>query len=110
MRGFIRLCSGTFVVLGMATVALAAVVALRAFSLGADPNATTMGLSFIGAGLIAAVVGFFAGASLTLVGGATYLLASIDYRLELAAKITKRAKINPEQSFGVGDGVIPIVL
>ncbi|MGZ3275301.1 MAG: hypothetical protein ACXWKY_14725 [Caulobacteraceae bacterium] len=86
MRGFIRLCSAGFVVLGMVTMALAAAAGALVFVAGAASTETLGPIAGFSVGLVVVVCGFVAGASLTLIGGATFLLASIDERLELAGK------------------------
>ena len=90
MRSFIKTCSGLFVILGMLAVGgsvLAGVVTLS---------------SGFGGGLLMALAGIACGASVTLVGGGTYLLASLDERVErlLVGKQpeTRRSVIQPPPS------------
>ena len=81
MRGFIKFCAGLFVIAGALVVLLFLVgAALVLWKGGAIPgvNGATS--------IMVAAVGLASGASIVLVGGGTYLLASIDHRLELAMR------------------------
>ena len=73
MRGFIQSSASIFVMLGMMVEVVSFVLAGIALSNNAGGYGT---------GLLVAVGGMTAGASIALVGGSTYLLASIDRRLE----------------------------
>ena len=86
MRGFIKFCSGAFVVLGMITMVLTGLAMVAVVKAGGSTNDSTGAALGLGVGLMVAAGGFFAGAATTLIGGATYLLASIDQRLEMAGK------------------------
>ncbi|MDZ4371891.1 MAG: hypothetical protein U1C74_10760 [Phenylobacterium sp.] len=81
MRGLIRASAILFIGLGVATVALAAVAALGAFGSGAYSASATYPEML---SLVIALAGLLSGASIVLVGGTAYLLASIDERLEHA--------------------------
>ncbi len=109
MRGFIRLCSSVFVLLGMATMVVTVLVAIKALSLGAASADGLGGAAALAVGILVLVIGFLGGASLTLIGGAAYLLASIDYRLELAGKRTP--EVTPmAETFGVTESGVPSIV
>lgn len=78
MRTFIEICAAIFVITGFFAVLIFGGLAFMAVSAGGD-GGSGIGTG-IGVGL--AAIGLVAGASITLVGGATYLLSSIDRRLE----------------------------
>jgi hypothetical protein len=82
MRSLIKLSAVVFILLGALTFAVAAVAGISAASSGAASEYATYP-AMIGFGV--ALAGLVAGASLVLVGGTAYLLASIDERLEIAA-------------------------
>jgi hypothetical protein len=90
MRGFIQFCAGLFIVVGAIVVAVFAVLA--AFTLSAGDTAP--GMAGV-ASILVAAGGLVAGASIVLVGGGTYLLASIDRRLELAMRKSGMASSRP---------------
>jgi hypothetical protein len=71
MRGFISFCSGAFVLIGIIVMLLGGVTMLGAFSGG-----------LVGEGLLISAGAAVTGASITLVGGGTFLLASLDSRVE----------------------------
>jgi hypothetical protein len=73
LRPFIRFCSGLFVWIGIAVMALFAVIALMAMFGGGYDSAGIL----VGAGMLSALIGLSAGASITLVGGSTYVLCQI---------------------------------
>ena len=70
MREFIKGCAGLFVVLGIVSLVIGAVSAVMAMA----------SEGFLG--LIPLVGGILGGAGVALIGGATYVLCSIDERLE----------------------------
>jgi hypothetical protein len=88
MRELIKLSASLFIVLGVLTFLLAGFVALQAFSDGASSADATFPQIV---GLVVALAGLVAGASIVLVGGTAYLLPSIDHRLEAAAASIQRA-------------------
>lgn len=71
MRDFISACSSIFVVIGFIVMGIGAVALVMTVSGG-----------MVGEGLLISVAAAMTGASITLVGGGTYLLARIDSRLE----------------------------
>lgn len=79
MRGLIKASASVFIGLGAITFVIAGLVAFEAFSEGAaSPSANFPAMI----GLIVALGGLVAGASVVLVGGTAYLLSSIDERIE----------------------------
>lgn len=79
MRGFIRFCAGLFVIAGALVVLLSIAAAVLILGAGRSiPGAAGLTSVLVIAG------GLASGASIVLVGGGTYLLASIDQRLEVA--------------------------
>ena len=84
MRGFIRFCAGIFVVVGGLIVILSVVIGVLIFLSGASQTVPASGVPIAGglAGILIIVGGCSIGASITLVGGATALLGSIDERLQ----------------------------
>jgi len=75
MRGLIQFSAAIFIVLGVIVFVIAAFIALGAWS---------SSYGGAGAGFLAALIGTATGASVVLVGGTAYLLASIDEKLERA--------------------------
>lgn len=66
LRPFVRLCAGLFVWIGIIVMVLFGVVGLVALADGG-----------IGGSLMAALIGLASGASITLIGGSTYVLCQI---------------------------------
>lgn len=89
MRGFIQFCSGAFVVLGIISMAITTLVTVLLITAGGLTDSAP--LAAAGAAIGVTIAGFFVGAAITLTGGATYLLASIDARLELAGRFRSPA-------------------
>lgn len=86
MRDFIQACAGLFVGLGAMVFLGAGLFAIRAFSEG-DPGF---------AAVLPIVMCIFSGASITLIGGGTYVVCSLDQRLErLGKKLTQPAGATP---------------
>lgn len=82
MRELIKTSARLFIILGGAVGAIGLLTAAVAFIGGAtSPYASYPEMI----GFIAAIGGALAGASIVLVGGTAYLLASIDARLERVA-------------------------
>ena len=79
MRGIIKFSAGLFIWMGVAIFAVAGVFGVKAF-LGGAVGANTDFPSMLG--FYAALASLSAGASIVLVGGTAFLLASIDERLE----------------------------
>jgi hypothetical protein len=85
MRSIIRASATLFIVLGAGVAAVGSLVATTAVLRGAaSPYASYPEII----GLIVALAAMVSGASIVLVGGTAYLLASIDARIEMAARST----------------------
>lgn len=83
MRSIIRASASLFIVLGAVTAAVSALIAVTGVLRGAaSPYASYPEVI----GLVVALGGMVSGASIVLVGGAAYLLSSIDARIENAAR------------------------
>ena len=95
MRGFIRFCARLFVIAGMLTMLASIVLGVLIFAGGAVTGAqqadaaigATAALAAGGSGLLIVIGGIATGATITLIGGATFLLAEIDARLERLPKL-----------------------
>lgn len=82
MRDLIKLSAGVFILLGAVAFTLAAIAGITAALHGAASQDATYPAMI---GFLVALAGLVAGASIVLVGGTAYLLASIDQRLEDSA-------------------------
>ena len=91
MRGFIQFCAGLFIIAGALVVVVFGILA--AFMVSAGSSVPGMAGA---ASLLVAAGGLISGASIVLVGGGTYLLASIDRRLETAGR--KNSAPNSERA------------
>jgi len=83
MRGLIKTSAGLFIVAGGAVGAIGFLLAAIAFTRGATSSYASYPEMM---GFIVALGGALSGASIVLVGGTAYLLASIDERIEAAIK------------------------
>ena len=81
MRGFIKMCGGVFVVLGAVVIGLAALLAMMAAASGSGASGA--------GGLLVVAAGGLSGATICMVGGASWMLASIDERLEQIAALAR---------------------
>lgn len=89
MRALIKASAGLFIVVGALVALVATLGATAAFANGAaSPYANYVEMM----GLIVALGGAVAGASIVLVGGTAYLLSSIDERIEQAIKRIRSAE------------------
>lgn len=92
MRDFISACSGIFVVIGFIVMGIGAVALVMTLSNG-----------MVGEGLLISVAAAMTGASITLVGGGTYLLAKIDWRLEEIIEWNRRIDKKGEEGKAVAE-------